>query len=300
MKRATILALGFSLLAGAVPAASEANKADVYTKEVEAWRADRLARLTAPDSWLSLIGLHFLSPGANTVGRAADNGIVLAQGPARFGTVTLADDGKVTVALAPAADARVDGRTVLAAELRSGAGSRATIVSAGTVSFYVVERGGKKALRVKDSGAERRTRFAGIDYFPVDPSWRIEAQWVPFEDPRLVMITNILGQQSPAIVPGKVVFEREGQKFELLAIDEGPGEPMFFVISDLTSGKETYAARFVYADAPVDGKVVLDFNHAENPPCAFTPFATCPLPPKENQLPIAVNAGEKDFHGRHD
>ncbi|MSU66132.1 MAG: DUF1684 domain-containing protein [Opitutus sp.] len=274
---------------------------DDYAKSIEAWRADRLARLTAPTGWLTLIGLHFLQPGDNTVGSRPDNGIVLAKGPAHFGTVMLGEDGRVTAALAATADARVDGRTVLVAELHSGAGNRATLVSAGSVSFFVIERGGKKALRVKDSAAVRRTRFPGLDYFPVDPSWRIEAQWVPFEEPRQIMITNSLGQLMPALVPGKVVFEREGKLFELLSIDEGPGEPLFFVLSDLTSGKETYAAaRFLYADAPVDGKVVLDFNRTENPPCAFTPFATCPLPPKENQLPFAVSAGEKNFRGSHD
>ena len=119
-----------------------------------------------------------------------------------------------------------------------------------------------------------------------------------FDEPRKIPITNILGQTEPAIVHGKAVFERDGRKIELIPIDEGPGEPLFFVISDATSGQETYgAARFLYADAPVDGKVVLDFNRMQNPPCAFTPFATCPLPPKENRLAFAVTAGEKNYRG---
>jgi len=268
---------------------------------VEAARADRLKRLTTPDGWLTLIGLHFLQPGDNTVGSAGDNAIVLAKGPAHLGQVALAADGGVAVSLAPEADARVNGRAVLTAPLAFGSGMKPTVVSFGTVSFFVIERGGKKALRVKDSAAERRTHFAGIDYFPTDPAWRIEAQWVAFDAPREIAIDNVLGQTSPALVSGKAVFERDGKKFELLPLDEGPGEPLFFVIADLTSGHETYAAgRFLYADAPVDGKVVLDFNLAQNPPCAFTPFATCPLPPKENRLPFAVTAGEKNFRGAHD
>jgi uncharacterized protein (DUF1684 family) len=124
---------------------------------------------------------------------------------------------------------------------------------------------------------------------------------VEFEKSRQIPLTNILGQVSPALVPGKAVFEWEGKTYELLAIDEGPHEPLFFVISDATSGKETYAAaRFIYAERAKDGKIVLDFNRAENPPCAFTPFATCPLPPKENRLPFAVTAGERNYRGRHD
>lgn len=292
-----LLGLGFGLTTRAATAADDA----AYAKELETWRAQRVAQLTTPDGWLSLIGLHFLKDGDNTVGSAKDNDVVLAQGPAHLGTVSLAADGRLKVALAADADARIDGKPVLAGELRWSGPGRATVVSAGTVSFFVIDRGGKKALRVKDRESERRTHFLGLDYFPTGPAWRIEAQWVEFDDPQQIPITNILGQVSPAIVHGKAVFERDGQKVELLPIDEGPGEPLFFVISDATSGKETYgAARFLYADAPVDGKVVLDFNRAQNPPCAFTPFATCPLPPKENRMSFAVTAGEKNYRGGHE
>lgn len=270
----------------------------VYTQEVETWRAQRVARLTTPDGWLSLIGLHFLKDGDNTIGSAKDNDVVLAKGPAHLGKVVVAADGRVNVELSAAANAKIDGKPAMAGELRWRSEGRPSVVSTGTVSFFVIERGGKKALRVKDSEAERRTHFLGLDYFPIDPAWRIEATWVEFDEPRRIPITNILGQTEPAIVHGKAVFERDGKKIELLPIDEGPGEPLFFVVSDATSGKETYgAARFLYADAPVDGKVTLDFNRLENPPCAFTPFATCPLPPRENRLTFAVTAGEKNYRG---
>jgi uncharacterized protein (DUF1684 family) len=270
-----------------------------YKTEIETWRAQRVARLTTPDGWLTLIGLHFLKEGANTVGTAQDNDIVLASGPAHFGKVIVGADGRVNVDLTAAAEPRIEGKPALAGELQWRAG-RPSVVASGTVSFFVIERGGKKALRVKDSAADGRVHFLGLDYFPIDPAWRIEATWVEFDEPRKIPITNILGQTEPAVVHGKAVFERDGHQVELLPIDEGPGEPLFFVISDATSGKETYgAARFVYADAPVDGKVVLDFNRAQNPPCAFTAFATCPLPPKENRLPFAVEAGEKNYRGAH-
>ena len=293
---------GFVLSGNAVTGATPPGRNEDYAPSIEAWRAERVAQLTKPDGWLALIGLHFLKDGENTVGSAGGSEVELAKGPARVGVVTLGADGKVRLTFAPGLAATIDGQAVSGGELRPGGGAvKPTLVTCGTVSFFVIERGGKMALRVKDSEAERRAHFAGIDYFPIDPAWRIEARWVAFEKSRMIPLVNILGQTSPALVPGKAVFERGGKTHELLAIDEGPGEPLFFVISDATSGQETYGAvRFIYAEVPKDGKVVLDFNRAENPPCAFTPFATCPLPPRENRLQFAVNAGEKNYRGAHD
>ena len=290
------------MLAALVSAPTSGATADVFREENDAWRAKRIAELTAPDGWLALVGLHFLKPGENTVGHAPTSDVVLSRGPARLGVATLAADGKVTLQIAAGGEATIDGQLARGGELRAGSGAvKPTLVACGPVSFFVIERGGKMALRVKDRASERRARFAGVDYFPFDPAWRIEARWVAFEKSRMIPLLNVLGQTSPALVPGKAVFERDGKTYELLAIDEGPGEPLFFVIADTTTGQETYGgARFVYAEAPKGGTVVLDFNRAENPPCAFTPFATCPLPPKENRLPFAVTAGEKVYRGSHD
>lgn len=272
--------------------------ADPYTQEIETWRAQRVQQLTRPDGWLSLIGLHFLKPGENSVGTAADNAIVLAKGPAHVGTFTLQPNGIVRVTFNPSTEAQVDGHTLVSTVLRDDTHGKSTVVTVGTVSIMVIDRDGKKALRVKDSDADLRAHFLGIDYFPIDPSWRIEAKWVPFEKPREVPIHNILGNVSPALILGKAVFARDGHTYELLPIQEDPDGLLFFVISDATSGNETYeAARFLYAAPEVDGKVILDFNKAQNPPCAFTPYATCPLPPKENQLSLAVTAGEKKYRG---
>ena len=280
--------------------AAPALAVDDYPKAVEAHRAERVARLTTPTGWLTVVGLPWLSAGDNTVGTAADNALKLAGGPPYLGVVTLAADGKVHFTPAPSALVQVDGADG-PAELRYQGEGKPSLVTSGTLSFFVIQRNEKIGLRVKDSAAAARAHFLGLDYFPTDPSWRIEAAWVPFETPREIKVTNILGQVSPGSVPGKAVFTRAGQTYELLPIDEGPGEPLFFVISDQTSGAETYGAcRFVYADQPKDGKVVLDFNFAQNPPCAFTAFATCPLPPKENRLPIRVEAGEKNYRGHHD
>lgn len=275
-------------------------RAGPYEDELNAERTARVQRLTAPDGWLSLIGLHFLTAGDNTVGSAADNQVVLAAGPARVGNVIVTGDGTARLQVTPGVEAKVNGAPVLSAELGDGRTGRPVTVTCGTVSFFVIERGGRLALRVRDTESKRRREFAGIDYFPVDPTWRIEATWEPYPRPREVPIKNIIGQESKALVLGRAVLTRDGHTIALLPLQESPDEPLFFVISDLTSGEETYgAARFLYADPPRDGRVVLDFNRAINPPCAFTPFATCPLPPPDNAMPIAVRAGEKNYRGAH-
>lgn len=280
-----------------------------YTHEIEQWRADRVALLTAPDGWLSLIGLEWLKEGANRVGSAADNDIVLKAGPAHLGTVTLAADGSTQIVLASGSGATVDGKPVESAalidDMHAAPGAAPTTVRFGQAGFYMIERDGRKALRVKDADAEPRREFSGIDYFPIDPSWRIEADWVPFVPAHELQIGSVIGTIDTVKVPGKAVFHRDGHTLELLPYQEEPGGELFFVLADRTSGRETYgAARFLYATLPAGGldkpgKLVLDFNQAYNPPCAFTPFATCPLAPPENRLDVAVTAGEKKYAGGH-
>jgi len=268
-----------------------------YEAELAEWQAQREARLAAPDGWLSLIGLHFLSEGEQWVGTAEGSDIVIAAGPPSLGVIDFQPSGIIMLRVTPGAGVRVDGREVLSAELiPQGRGPRGqmTTVSCGSMTFYVIVRGGRMALRVQDTAAPRRMAFAGVERFPTDESWRVEAQWEAFPVPREVTITNTLGQESRALVMGRAVFEHEGRRLELLPLQETLGEPLFFIIADETSGRETYgAARFVYADPPdEEDRLIIDFNKAINPPCAFTPYATCPLPPSENVLPIAVRAGE--------
>lgn len=288
--------------------ASDQPSAQEVVKQAEQWRADRLKRLTAPDGWLSLIGLEWLHEGANRVGSAADNDIVLKAGPDHLGTVTLATDGALHFTAAPGSGTVIDGKSVsdaaLVDDMHAGKAGPTT-VHFGTASFYAIDRDGRKGLRVKDSQADTRLHFHGIDYFPIDPSWRIVAQWVPFQPMRTLEIGTEIGTIDKVQVPGKAVFHRDGKTFELLPYQEEPGGELFFVIADRTSGKETYgAARFLYAALPASGlsrpgSVVLDFNRAYNPPCAFTPYATCPLAPPENRLGIAVTAGEKKYADGH-
>lgn len=289
---------GVQLMNANVETASQPSAA--YTQQITAWRAQRVERLKAPDGWLSLIGLHWLKDGRNTVGRAKDNDVVLAKGPQHLGAITL-KAGKATIELASTAGATIDGKKAKSAVLLDDSHDKPTIVAFGSANFYLVERSGQYGLRVKDSAAEARTHFTGIDNFGIDPSWRIEANWVAFDPPHTLETPNVLGQTDKFPVPGKAVFTRDGKTYEVQPVLEEPGaKQLFLIFADRSSGKETYGAgRFLYADMPKDGKIVLDFNKAYNPPCAFTPYATCPLAPPENRLDATVAAGEKKYAGGH-
>jgi len=259
-------------------------------------RATRIARLTAPDGWLTLVGFEWLSEGESRVGAAADNDIVLAAGPAHLGTIALAADGTTTIDVAPGVDARVDGEPASSATLHDDADGRSpTEVSVGSVRLIVIVRDGRKALRVRDEAAPTRTGFDGLAYFPVDASWRVVADWVPFDPPYELELGTVIGTIEKESVPGKAVFVRDGKTHELYPYHETP-DALFFVFGDLTSGKETYGAgRFLDTGLPDNGKLVLDFNEARNPPCVFTPYATCQLAPPENRLDARVEAGELKY-----
>lgn len=275
-----------------------------YAQQIKQLRDKRVAQLTSPNGWLSLIGLEWLKVGDNRVGSAADNDIVLKAGPAHLGVVTFGKDGSLHLALAKDSGALVDGKAVTSAALIDDAhttgDAEPTLVTFGHANFYVIDRDGRKALRVKDSDAPTLKHFLGLDYFPIDPSWRITADWVPFNPAHKMEIGSVIGTINKVDVPGKAVFTRDGHTYELMPSQGEPGGDLFFVIADRTSGKETYgAARFMDVAPPKDGKVILDFNLAENPPCAFTPYATCPLAPPENRLDLRVTAGEEKYRGGH-
>ncbi|TVQ36041.1 MAG: DUF1684 domain-containing protein [Wenzhouxiangella sp.] len=261
--------------------------------EVLQWRQRRHDRLSEPHGWLSLVGLEFLADGEYLVGTAPDNDIVVASGPSRWGTLQVVGREAWFVTAAGAA-VRVDGRIVEEVELQpAGDDGAATLVEAGSVQMHLLSRGDGLALRVRDSAAPTLTRFAGLDYFPIDSSWRIEARWTEHTEARHLLIANVLGELINEPNPGLAEFERDGRTFGLEAVDAG--DQLFFIFADRTSGRETYGlGRFLYADKPAPGAttVILDFNIAYNPPCAFTEFTTCPLPPPENRLDMRVEAGE--------
>lgn len=276
-------------------------KQRAYQKEILDWRAERVQRLQKPDGWLSLVGMHWLENGVTTrVGSGADNGTRLAVGPVRMGILSVNRSGTV-VHYEPQADASItiDGQPAdRPLDLVSDADPNAepTVVgfNKGDASFIVIKRGDRFALRVRDALAPTRTGFTGIDYFDIDPSFRFVAKFAPHPPGATIKIVNILGLEEPMANPGTVTFEKDGKSFTVDAIDEGDHR-LFLVVADRTSGHETYAAsRFLYASYPgADGTTVVDFNKAYNPPCAFTAYSTCPLPPPQNRLDLAITAGEK-------
>lgn len=272
---------------------------DRHPAEIKIWRSERLDRLKAEGGWLSLVGLHWLKDGANSVGSAKGSDVLIASAPAKLGTATLAG-GEVTFTLEPGAIAVVGtSDRNKNAVLRDDRSEQPTKVAFGTTSFYVIDRDGKKGLRVKDTEAPTRKNFLGLDYFEIAEKWRVEAKWEAFDPPKTLDVPTVLGTVEKYKVPGKAVFERGGKTYEVLPVLEtADAKELFLIFADKTTGKETYGAgRFLYAAMPANGKIVLDFNKAYNPPCAFTPYATCPLAPPENRMNLRIDAGEKKYKG---
>ncbi|HVN76913.1 MAG TPA: DUF1684 domain-containing protein [Thermoanaerobaculaceae bacterium] len=300
--------IAVALLSVAVlgPACARRAPADPhYAAEIEAWRARRLAALTADDGWLTVTGLFWLRPGENRFGSAAGNEIVLPgrETPAVAGTLDLLPDGAVVAHPLAGAGVTLGGGPAGVQRLRSDRdGGTPDVLRIGSVSVYVIDRSGKLAARVKDARNPARLRFKGIESFPIDPAYRVEGTFEPFASPRPVSVASAQGPSQTMLVPGVVRFSAAGTPLALEPFVSSPEDTtFFFVFRDRTAGHETYGAgRFLDADAPAKGSrtVVLDFNKATNPPCAFTPFATCPLPPPANVLPVRIEAGER-YSGTH-
>ena len=256
--------------------------ATAYQDSILEWRKSRDTALRAPDGWTSLAGLFWLHEGANSYGKDPSSDIPLPDGPTHAGNFELRG-GEVSALL----NGR---RCVLKPDSKEG------VVTVDRLSLLVIQRGDRYGIRLKDPRSPYRTGFHGIAYYPIGEQYRVTAKWVAA--PRRIPILNVLGQTEPSDNPGYAVFQLAGRELRLYPILEEPGDQqLFYIFRDLTTGKETYpAGRFLYSAMPKDGQVVLDFNKAYNPPCAFTPYATCPLPPKENALPVRIEAGEKTYH----
>ena len=269
---------------------------------LDAWRAERVARLTAEDGWLALVGLLWLEPGDNAFGRGAGNALALDHPalPTRAGTFRVRD-GRVTFRAAPGADVRLAGAPVRTAELASDRDGPPTVLERGPLRFFVIERAGRLAVRVRDRDSPRRREFAGLEHFPATGDWIVQARFEPHVPARRIPIVNVLGYEDEMTSPGALVFEKDGREWRLDAILERPdARELFVMFADATSGRETYGAgRFLYTALPHDGRVTLDFNRAYGPPCAFNLFATCPLPPEQNRLALRVDAGELKYAGEH-
>jgi uncharacterized protein (DUF1684 family) len=264
-------------------------------KDVQAYRASRVARLTGERGWLTLIGKVWLAEGRHTLGADARSDIVLPEGraPARLGTITVAS-GEVRLDVEADAEAFARGERVRSIELRSDASEAPDDVTTGSLSFQLLQRGEAFALRIRDRESAARSSFPGIPAYPVDPAWRIVARFEPFAGAKEMAIEDGDGRLQTYLCPGIAHFEKDGQRASLLPLFEKRDERFFILFRDLTSRDQTYGAgRFLYAPLAEEGRILLDFNKSFNPPCAFTPYAVCPLPPSENELLLRIEAGEK-------
>lgn len=292
MGRLTIITAGLLL---AMVARSSAQTD--YEKQQAAWRLDREAKLKGPDGWLTVSGLFWLREGINEFGSGPTNDIVLPSpgAAARIGAFELAGDS-IKLRVAEGVEVVIDGRPVREAELKLNANSSKPIVS-GELAFIVLRRGDKYGVRFKDQNSAARRHFSGLRWYPVREEYRVTADFTPYQTPREVPIINLLGDIEKYRSPGILRFSLRGADYSLEPVEAGDGR-LFIIFRDLTSNRTTYgAARFLYAGLPVDGKVTIDFNQAVNPPCAFTIYATCPLPPRQNRLNVAIEAGELIYHG---
>lgn len=288
-------------LVGIITAADQG--VGTYQQSIAQWRERQEAKLKADDGWLTVVGLNWLKEGENRVGSNPAFEVPLPKtAPERVGTI-IVKSGRASFRPAPGVAVTFNGKPAFETELKSDAEPKYDVLAVGRVKFFIIKREDKLGVRIKDNDSATRREFTGLRWYPVDPSWRIQAQYIPWDKPHPVTFDTAVGVKEKDESPGYVTFQRNGNEYHLEpVVDEGQ---LWFVMRDLTSGKTTYAAsRFLYADLPKDGlkksgTVELDFNKAENPPCVFCNFATCPLPLPQNRLRLAVTAGEKMYGKQH-
>ena len=277
---------------------------DSYRRSIDTWRAEREKTIKGEEGWLSVTGLFWLKEGPNHFGAGADNEIVLPleSGVARAG-IFLLDQGKITLHVEDGVGVSLAGEPVRRLEVKTDAAGSPDVLRIGGLSLTVIKRGKRYGVRLKDDLSRNRREFTGLKWYPVRESFRVAARFIAYDQPKEIDIVNVLGDVEKSKSPGVLSFTLLGRTHRLEPIiDDGK---LFIIFKDLTSGKTTYpAGRFLYAEmpkddanqGPKDSVVILDFNQAINPPCAFTDFATCPLPPRQNRLNIAIDAGEKTYH----
>lgn len=290
------------LLGAALPTAALSAPVDAATEQasVLAWREQRFASLTSDGGWLTLTGLFWLREGNNSFGSSATNDLVLdSRALATTAGVFLVEGHAVRFLAQPAGGVTLNGQAFDSVQLKTDAAGEPTVLASGTLRFFVIERGGKLGVRVRDLNNPRRLDFRGLTYFPISPSWVVTARFVPYPPGKHIKIINILGMETDAVSPGAVVFTRNGQDWRLDTVQDSPGDQeLSIMLADGTSGQETYGGgRFLDIPRPADGEAVLDFNKAYNPPCALSDFATCPLPPPQNRLKLRIDAGELKYAG---
>ncbi len=295
---AILAASALAHVAESVPAEARQRSAGSYAAAIEGWRSEREAELRSAQGWLTVAGLTWLKEGTNVVGRDPTSAVRLDSPtvPLRVGAFEFRG-GVATFDPQPGEPVNVNGKPATRQVIRwdSAPPDR---VQCGTVTMFIIKRGSRFGVRVRDTDSRARREFSGTRWYPIRAEMAVTARFVRHEKPTTIPIANVLGDIDPWPSPGYAVFTLGGREHRLYPVLEGPSpRQLFFIFRDRTSGTDTYGGgRFLYTEMPVDGKVVLDFNKAENPPCAYTAFATCPLPPKENALPTRIEAGERNVH----
>jgi len=278
-----------------------------FDQETAAWRTQHTADLLKPDGWLSLVGLEWLQPGDTSVGSAPDNKIHLSKGPAHLAILHLEGDN---VTLDSPSGGFPQGFLVSSVPAKPQSlraeGNKdkfAPRMTIGDLSLYVIRRESRFALRIKDAQSPSITGFRGLKWYPPDISFRVLARWIPYTPFKTITLATLVGTTYDQPVPGVAEFTLAGKTWRLEPVLEDPAvAKLFFILRDTTSTTTTYGAcRFLYTGFPSNGldkpgDLVLDFNRLENPPCAYTPFSTCPLPPPGNRLPIPLPVGEQRYH----
>ena len=274
------------------------REASHYAASIEAWRRERVQKLTADDGWLTVAGLFWLEEGDNRAGTETGSRVLLPPGtaPSRVGVFRRAKD-EVTFTADPSAVVTSGGRPVTTVRMKDDSTGTPDTIALNDLTMFVIKRGDRLAVRLRDRNRRERREFAGLDYYPIRSEYRVVAEWVPYAPQRTIAIPNVLGMSEDLPCPGYARFTIGGKEHRLEPVIEQPGDrELFFIFADETNRSETYpSGRFLYAPTPQDGVIVLDFNKAYNPPCAFTPFATCPLPPPQNRLTVRIEAGEKKY-----
>ena len=252
-----------------------------YPETVRKWRDEHQAKISSETGWLSYAGLFWLKEGENRIGSDPDGDVVLPKRSPRYAGSFQFHEGKTQFRSA-AGEMR---------EVKPDNPGPPDVIEIAGVKIHVVKRGDRFGVRLRDPESQYRRNFKGLKWYPVKATYLVTAKFISYPQPKQVKVTNILDDVDVEPSPGYAVFELLGKKMELEPVLEDG--KLFYTFKDLTSGKTTYpAVRFLYSDLPKDGKVVLDFNLAHNPACAFTAFATCPLPPRKNHLRVAIDAGE--------
>jgi len=278
----------------------ETKGSSEYLEEIKQWDQHRLERLKADDGWLNLVGRTWLKPGENKFGSAKDNEVLIESDkvPAYMG-VFIFQDSTVTMKVNDGVDILYDGNPVKEIVMIGDGNKDMTVFQYGPIKWNLIVRNELYGIRFRDLESEFVQSFSGIERFPVNEDWRIEAKYEIYDPPKKMSVPNVLGQVDEEPSPGAIVFTKDNQTYRLNAIDAG--DKLWFIFADGTSGEETYGGgRFLYTDkADSNGIVIVDFNKAYDPPCVLTKFATCPLPPKENYLSLKITAGEKMWGGHH-